>query len=157
MITFNQNDYEQLNDNLIEVYFNIITQFTMNCFHAERLQDKSENTKKYFESYEKVLMSWSRIKDIRNGLVFKKYAKTIINAFIQSRLSDADDLGVLLDNSNGPKLVHMSLKNSSSQFDSESINDDIAEDDYQYYKDVLVTLSEFALCIPDYCLPLLSK
>jgi hypothetical protein len=157
MMTFNQNDYEQLNDNLVEMFFGIVTQFTVNCFHAERLQEKSENHKKYFESYEKVLISWSRIKDLKNGMVFKKYSKTIVNAFIQSRLSDADDLNSLSDNTNGQKILHISLNKPSGDFDTDSINDDIAEDDFQYYKDVLMILSEFALCIPEYCLSLLSK
>jgi hypothetical protein len=158
MITFNLNDYEQLDDGMIEVFFNLMTQLTVKCFDAESIQDKSENTKRYFESYEKILLSWSRIKELKGGLVFKKYAKTIINAFIQSRLSDVDNLKtLLLDTTSDQKILNIRANRSSNNFDSESIDDAIAEDDFHYYKDVLITLSEFASFIPEYCVPLLSK
>jgi hypothetical protein len=51
------------------------------------------------ESYEKVLISWTSIKDILSmneesansneylNLIFKKYSKPVVEAFVQSRLS----------------------------------------------------------------------
>ena len=108
------------------------------------------DTKKYFESYEKVLLAWTRIKDLKNGYLFKKYSKLIIDSFIKSRLID-DDLGQFDYLNNKTKF------NLATNADTDSIDDDITEDDFNYYKDVLFAITEFARCIPEYVVPLLSK
>ena len=97
-------------------------------------------------------MAWTKVKDLKNGYLFKKHSNIIIDSFIKSRLID-DDLSqfdYLNQNQQGQK-------NKINLIDTESIDDEIADDDLTYYKDVLFSITEFARCIPEYVVPLLSK
>ena len=66
------------------------------------------DSKKYLESYEKILVAWTSIKDTfaldqdieqANGFIFKNYAQSIVDAFMQSRLSsynfDLDNVRIM--------------------------------------------------------------
>ena len=104
------------------------------------------DNKKYFEAYEKLLLALVRFKELKNGELFKKYSKLIIDSFIQSRIStttaSSDSISLNID------------KNLNNY---EELVEDLVEDDLERYKDVLYSISEFSRFIPDYCISLLSK
>lgn len=97
MSPMNVKNMTSLNGQLVEAFFNLVCGFAINCFKAERACEDSLESKKYLESYEKVLVSWTSLKnsldltDPANKqfslIVFKNYSQTIVEAFIQSRLS----------------------------------------------------------------------
>lgn len=74
------------------------------------LKDSTES-KKYMESYEKVLIEWSSVKDnlpydegvqVESTDLFKliinKYSNPLVEAFVNSRLSNNNDLDNVRDN-----------------------------------------------------------
>ena len=129
-------------------------------FYAFTLKKKDPlDSKKYLESYEKVLISWTSIKDILffndqtsnsneySNLIFKNYSKTIVEAFLQSRLSsycfEADKESIQLNNDG---------------VDGESIDgEDSSEDDLHSHREILYSIGEFSKYSLDFCLPMLSK
>ena len=101
--------------------------------------------KKYFDCYEKLIFILVRFKEFKNGEIFKKYSKLIIDEFIQSRLTATRERG-----------FNFNINNDSYE-DAELVDEDLVEDDLERYKDVLFSISQFSRFIPDYCVSLLSK
>jgi hypothetical protein len=81
------------------------------------------------------------------NLIFKNYSQTVLEAFVQSRLS--------LYNFEADK---ENIKLNDDGVDCESIDDDdSAEDDLHRYKEILYSLGEFAKFSLESCLPMLAK
>ena len=145
-MTFNLSDYSKINETVFSCFFDFVTQFLINCFNAEKFFEN--DNKKYFDTYEKILLAIVRFKEYKNGDLFKNYAKVILDAFIQSRLlTDNNDINDL----------NFNINKNLNNYDTELIDEDLVEDDLQRYKDVLAAISEFSRFIPEYCVPLLSK
>jgi hypothetical protein len=141
LLTYSIDDYAELDVDLVECLFQLVSQFVINCFNAEKLYD--HETKKYFESYEKILSAWTRFKDLNDGQLFRKYAQIVLDSFIQSRLQTNEQINESL------------FKRSNN--DNDSIDEEIEDDDLTRYNDVLFAISEFGRCIPEYCLGLLAR
>lgn len=148
LLTFNLHDYSNIDEAVLKCFFDFVTQFIVNCFNAEKMFEN--DSKKYFDSYEKILMALIRFKEFKDGDLFRKYSKPIFDAFIESRLYEL----------NSPVNRHELNFNINKNFDnynSELIDEDLVEDDLQRYKDVLFAISEFSRFIPEYCVGILAK
>jgi hypothetical protein len=139
------NDYSNISETTFTCFFDFVTQFVINCFNAEKNFDN--DNKKYFDTYEKILLALTRFKEYKNGELFKKYSKPILDSFIQSRLLTNNEFNEL----------NFNINKNINNYDTELIDEDLVEDDLQRYKDILFTISEFSRFIPEYCVPLLSK
>ncbi|CAF0887255.1 unnamed protein product [Brachionus calyciflorus] len=150
-----------INSGLVENFFGQVTSFLVNCFKAERACEDPTDSKKYLESYEKILISWSNMKDSLGydeqssneidkkqfELLYSKYAFQIVEAFIQSRLSYQED--------------HENIQILSTGSDLESIasEDDLCDDDddLHRFKDILYSIRDFARQSLELSLPLIAR
>lgn len=155
MLTFSLSDYLNVNEHLVDCFFDFVITFIVNCFEAEKYYD-FEN-RKYFDSYERVILTLTRFKEYKDAYLFKKHSKTIVDSFIKSRLRTTADSEQQQQQQQQNTALSFGINKNLNNYDNESIDEDIVEDDLQRFKDILFVIAEFARVIPEYCLPLVSK
>ena len=157
MASANMKKLNLLNGQYVDVFFNFVCVFVINCFKAEKNCTDSFESKKYLESYEKILISWTSITSCidlskaQEDLLFKNYSQSIISGFVESRLSNIENM-----NSN---ILSEDIDINNDNVDEESLDDNENSDDnddLQCYKEVLYSFGEFAKYSLDYSLPMLS-
>jgi hypothetical protein len=174
LLTFSNIKYFHfLDPQLVNSFFDLIFTFVVKCFKAEKQcsnnkignindnnDDGDDDNNVYLESYEKILIAWTSIKNLINNeddeqqqqqfkpdIILKKYSQNIFDSFVQSRLSSLNRI----DNSETIQL------NDIDEDNGDGDSDDSTEDDLNRYKEVLYAISDFSKYSLDHCLPILSK
>ena len=151
MAPVNMKKLNLINGQLVDAFFKASCAFVISCFKAEKTCMDSFESKKYLESYEKILISWTSItscielSEAQENLILKSYSQTILSGFVESRLNTAS-----IDE-------NIQLSSDINDEESHDENEDSSEDDFHCYKEVLYSIGEFSKYSLDYSLPMLSK